>query len=275
MIIEPDFFEHWKTKALVELTKRPESPLWVMRLWAHCQQRKAWKFHDLPAIAIKAICGVSADLTPEAWLQVLVDCRFVVRDGEAIEIHDWKKHNAGLVANWKNGQRPKRKRARSDDEATAKPRDSQSKIGPSDRLDRYDRLEGKDRKDRKSKPGALVVAEVSDEPLKNRLLEVNALMARRASTPWSAKEWSAFQAMGLDRLEGEAWAAQIGPLAAYYAAPRDTWLREFWGAKPGDDFRRRDLLTLLHNWPGEVDRAVKFGDWLEQKKRRDEEGALP
>lgn len=134
-------------------------------------------------------------------------------------------------------------------------------------------IEG-NRKERKA-PGALLVAEVVDEPLKHRLLQVNALMHRREGTPWSAKEWAAFQAMGLERLDAEAWAAQIEPLAAYYAAPVATWLREFWGAKEGDDFRRRDLLTLLHNWPGEVDRAVKFADWLEQKKRRDEEGALP
>jgi hypothetical protein len=139
MIIEPDFFEHWKTKALVELTKRPESPLWVMRLWAHCQTRKAWRFHDLPDIAIKSICGVTAEIDPAAWVSALTQCRFIAKDGDTWEVHDWKKHNAGLVANWKNGSRPKKKRATSHGQAPDKPPQSQLQIGSTDRLEGLDR----------------------------------------------------------------------------------------------------------------------------------------
>lgn len=182
-----------------------------------------------------------------------------------------EQHNS-IEAKRRAARRTNRQRWRSESLSDS-PSDTASE-SPSDSVKERKGKEGKEKKRNTTKAGALVIAELVDERLKARLLEVNALMARRDSTPWSAKEWAAFQAMGLDRLEAEAWTAQIGPLAAYYAAPRDGWLREFWAAKPGDDFRRRDLLTLLHNWPGEVDRAVKFGDWLEQKKRRDEEGAL-
>lgn len=134
MIIAPDFFEHWKTKALIELTKRPESPLWVQRLWAHCQTRKAWEFRDLSDLALKSICGVPADITPEVWKKALLDCRFVRESGKKLIVHEWEEHNSSLVARWESGRQPKKKRRGSDGQAEPKP-------PASDREDREDRIE--------------------------------------------------------------------------------------------------------------------------------------
>ena len=65
-------------------------------------------------------------------------------------------------------------------------------------------------------------------------------MRRRESSPWSDKEMAAYSAIRLALDEED-----IALVERYYAEklPREK------------DFRRRDLLTLLNNWPGEVDRA--------------------
>lgn len=141
MIIAPDFFEHWKTKALIELTKRPESPLWVQRLWAHCQTRKAWEFRDLSALALKSICGVPAEITPDAWKTMLLDSRFVRESGKKLIVHDWDEHNAQLIARWSGGGATAAKHKAGSGKAAAKLRAGDRE----DRLDRDDRKEGTER----------------------------------------------------------------------------------------------------------------------------------
>jgi len=65
------------------------------------------------------------------------------------------------------------------------------------------------------------------------------LFNRRVTTPWSEKELKAFAALS-DLQE-----ADIELIEVYYQAK----------IEQKNDFRRRDLLTLLNNWNGEVDRA--------------------
>jgi hypothetical protein len=68
--------------------------------------------------------------------------------------------------------------------------------------------------------------------------QVGALQGRRAGTQWTVAEAMALRAVNPPPEEVEA-------MAAYY------------GAHIGKDkdFRRRDLITLLNNWNGELDRA--------------------
>jgi hypothetical protein len=75
--------------------------------------------------------------------------------------------------------------------------------------------------------------------------QVGALLRRLASTRWGAAEVEAFSAAGLGDMSAFDFADELKPLAAYY------------GAKlPADrDYRRRDVLRLLKNWSGELDRA--------------------
>lgn len=77
------------------------------------------------------------------------------------------------------------------------------------------------------------------------MLAINPLLRRLDSTVWTADELEAFAAAGLPDLSAEAFAEQLAPLAAYYGAelPRE------------NDYRRRDVLRLLRNWGGEIDRA--------------------
>jgi len=71
-------------------------------------------------------------------------------------------------------------------------------------------------------------------------LRLNALFRRKPSTKWSDKERRAMQKIW--PIDPEDFAL----IERYYTTA------EF---RQGEDYRRRDLLTLLNNWPGEVDRA--------------------
>ncbi len=97
---------------------------------------------------------------------------------------------------------------------------------------------------RKPKPGSVIPAEQPDV-IAARMVMVGALKGRLANTPWSAKEVEAFTAARLDTCAADDFAAQIEVMRGYYSAkiPHET------------DFRRRELLTLLNNWSGELDKA--------------------
>lgn len=105
------------------------------------------------------------------------------------------------------------------------------------------------------------------------MLSVNLLTNRKPSTRWSAKEIDAFKAAGLDKCSDDEFAEQIEPLQTYYAAEL-TELRPHWGTKDTSDFRRRDLVTILGNWGGEVDRATKFCEFSRKKVEEAAAGRL-
>ncbi|WP_063550073.1 hypothetical protein [Burkholderia territorii] len=111
MIVDPDFVDHWKTRMLVDLLGSDElAPVYLIRLWAHCQHRRAWVFDGVPPAALKAICRFSGDA--ERLDVAMRECRFIARDEYgALEVCGWDEYNAQLIANWKNGKkggRPKK-----------------------------------------------------------------------------------------------------------------------------------------------------------------------
>ena len=94
--------------------------------------------------------------------------------------------------------------------------------------------------------------------LASRMLAVGGLKRRQEGTAWSPAEFEAFKAARLDTLSSDDFAGQVETLRGYYLAaiPREK------------DYRRRDLATLLNNWPGEIDRAREWnranGDGLKR-----------
>lgn len=75
-------------------------------------------------------------------------------------------------------------------------------------------------------------------------LRIGGWFRRKSSTAWSEKELKALKVVE----KAETSSEDIGVLEAYYTA-------EF----PADkDYRRRDIITLLNNWPGEIDRAKRW-----------------
>ena len=106
MIVAADFLDHWKTLMLVnELGE--VAPLYVIRLWGHCQNRKTAKFDTLTAEAIKAICRFAGDA--QKLEAALIAAGFVERDGKSILVCNWDEYNSTLVAAWENGRKGGRK----------------------------------------------------------------------------------------------------------------------------------------------------------------------
>lgn len=93
--------DHWRTAMLIEALGEDEmTPLYLLRIWAHCQTRRATRF-DMPCAGLKALCRYKGDA--QKLETALIDAGFIVRDGQAIDVPKWGEHNATLVANWING----------------------------------------------------------------------------------------------------------------------------------------------------------------------------
>lgn len=123
--------------------------------------------------------------------------------------------------------------------------------------DHKERKNGKERGDRlkRSKNGnETTPAEGEDES--EILLRIGGWFGRRKTTPWTEKEMRAFRLLKIDPEDMEL-------LNVYYSDP------EGLDRKMQKDIRRRDLITLLNNWPGEVDKART---WVRSNhKTRDKE----
>jgi hypothetical protein len=90
---------------------------------------------------------------------------------------------------------------------------------------------------------------------------LGAIFNRRASTVWTPKELKAFGAVvPVDDND-------LAMVERYYRAER---------AKPDEkNYSRRDLITLLNNWPGEVDRARVYCARKDSARRRGQQDAAP
>lgn len=103
MIVDPDFLEHWRTRMLVDALGGDEfAPFYLLRLWGHCQTRKATRFH-IPAAGLKGLCKATCDAS--ALEAALVECGYVARDGAHIEVLKWAEQNSSLIAAWENGSK--------------------------------------------------------------------------------------------------------------------------------------------------------------------------
>lgn len=107
MIVEPDFLDHWKTRLLVRLLGTESAPIYVLRLWAHCQARKTDRFTGWKPDVLASVCRWDGDskLLWESMLQT-----FTKVEGETLIAHDWAECNAALISAWTNGKlggRPK------------------------------------------------------------------------------------------------------------------------------------------------------------------------
>lgn len=100
MIVDPDFFDHWRTRMVVDALKDEMAPMYIMRLWGHCQSRKSDR-HAMPPAGLKAQCRAPHDAI--AFEQALTDAGFVVREGDTVLVLGWAEQNASLLAAWENG----------------------------------------------------------------------------------------------------------------------------------------------------------------------------
>src|SRR5450830_626348 len=166
VIVDPDFFEHWRTRMLVDALGDDEmAPMYVMRLWAHCQSRRAIRFDSMPSAGIKALCRFKGDaVTLES---ALVEAGFITRDCDAIDILKWADHNAKLISNWKNGAtggRPKK----TEEEPNDNPNGTQEEPGENQSETHSDPIGGEEiREDLKpTTPDGVVAASDAGKPAK-------------------------------------------------------------------------------------------------------------
>lgn len=131
---------------------------------------------------------------------------------------------------------------------------------------------GKGRRGRGGDVSGFLPAE-QEEPIRRRMLLVIQLKNRLPSARWSQAEFDAFKAAGLATCSDDDFSEQSEPLRAYYAAPVAE-LKPHWGTKDASDFRRRDLVTLLSNWSGEVDRATAWCEWARKNSDGKKAGRL-
>lgn len=111
MIVDPDFVDHWKTRILVGLLEDEAAPIYVLRLWAHCQNRKQDQFENLTTAALKALCRYPGH--PNKLESSLLSSGFIRREQETLIVCNWAEYNASLIAAWNNGKtggRPKKNR---------------------------------------------------------------------------------------------------------------------------------------------------------------------
>ncbi len=108
MIVEPDFLDHWKTRMLARLLKDERAPIYVIRLWAHCQQRKTDRFTDWNPDVLASVCRWETDgLT----LWEAMGKTFIEIHGSEVVVHGWAETNAALLSAWENGKRGGRPKA--------------------------------------------------------------------------------------------------------------------------------------------------------------------
>lgn len=118
MIIEPGLPDHWKVKELKRLSGRSDAVEWLIRLWGACQTRKStWYDADKPSV-ISSTCCFDGD--PNQFVEWLLNVGVLEKETHRLTqsqngltqngvgllaVHDWEKHNAKYVANWKNGEK--------------------------------------------------------------------------------------------------------------------------------------------------------------------------
>lgn len=230
MIVEPDFLDHWKTRLLVRLLGTESAPIYVIRLWAHCQSRKTDRFTDWKPTVLASVCRWDAD--PQTLWDAMLET-YLERDGNTIIARGWAETNAGLISAWTNGKlggRPKKQGKQTEPKPTENRPDNRIETGrQTDREDkrREDRGDGIENP-QTPRGGEELVA------LKDR---IGSWFSRRASTIWSDKETKALKAVIALRTPPE----DIDALEARY--------------KSGNPYLRRDIITLLNNWNTEIDRA--------------------
>jgi hypothetical protein len=124
VIVDPDFLDHWRTRMVVDALGDELAPIYILRLWAHCQARTSDR-HAMPAAGLKAQCRAPHEAVK--FEQALSEAGFVQRDGDSIVVLGWAEQNAALLAAWENGAKGGRPRKIPPQEPSQNPRVSSGK----------------------------------------------------------------------------------------------------------------------------------------------------
>jgi len=165
MIVTPSFFDHWKTRLLVQITKDESTPLCLQRLWAYCQECRRHEFHKMTSTQLDSICH---------WGNRKPSCRAALVKSGFVEqmkptgfrVHQWDEYNSKLLANWENGKsggRPPKSENPHKTSESQKPNDNPTVTQPKP-IDqtRPDQIDKKDQTDQTGRQAAIVSPATSD-----------------------------------------------------------------------------------------------------------------
>ena len=124
MIVQPDFLEHWKTRMLCDLLDDKSAPIYVIALWAYCQNRKTHRLPSGNPEVTKAIC--KAPHEAKKFHSAMISAGFIeILDGETVA-HEWDSINSYLINSWENGKKGGRPTKRTQTKPTGNPDVTQS-----------------------------------------------------------------------------------------------------------------------------------------------------
>jgi hypothetical protein len=219
MIVDPDFFDHWRTRMVADMLKDQLAPVYIMRLWAHCQNRKGDVF-DIPPAGLKALCQFSG--AAQELEDALVAAEYIVRDGLTVTVTGWAEKNASLLAAWENGHkggRPKKNQNTTDGKPAENPTETHGLPMANPSLTqtkpiRVDKIREEEKTEEAPSPKS----------------------PRGTALP---KDWE---------LPGDwrTWAEGARPDVDVLSVADS--FRDYWVAKPGKDGRKSDWLATWRNW---------------------------
>lgn len=103
MIVEPDFFDHWRTRMVVDALDGDEcAPIYIQRLWAHCEKLRTVSF-EIPCEGLKFLCRYTGD--SRKLESSLIDAKFMRRDGNIVTVYSFEENNARIIRSWNSTQR--------------------------------------------------------------------------------------------------------------------------------------------------------------------------
>ena len=230
MITSPYFFDHWKTQLLISYLKDEAAPIYIQRLWAHCQITKKYRFKNLPNDALKSICHYQGDA--DRLSKAFVNARFIYYEDGFLVVHEWEIHNAGLINSWINGARSKGRPRK----PTGNPRATRGQPAANPWQTHGEPIrEEKIRLDKKKKKIIPVLTLQKWTPNMQRFAN---MFSRRRTTKFHPKEIAAIKK--LEPIEELDMVAVESLYASKY------------------EYKRNSLITLLNNFPSEVDKAEKY-----------------
>lgn len=261
MIVDPDFIDHWRTRMLVDALGGDEcAPLYVIRVWAHCQQRRGDSF-AMPAVGLRALCRAPGGA--DEFEAAMVAAGFIERNGPHINVPKWSEKNASLIAAWENGNkggRPKKEPNGNprvmDQEPTANP--SRTQAEPIRLREEQREEEPKTKTARKRAAPAVLVS--LPELVADGVEEQHAtdwLVTRKAKgLPLTPTAWADVKA--------EAIKARMSPGEAIKAAAGNGWagFKAAWMANPESYRGATSPITV----PSTDTRAEDFSASMEARK---------
>lgn len=247
LIVDRDFLNHWKVKRLVAVLGEPQAPLYLLRLWGHCESRKTDTF-ALTSLELAAICEYQDN--PDQFAKNLAELRFIEKRGKRIKVRGWLEKNGALVARWQNGKkggRPRKEpRGSADDPAPNRKRTRQNLQVPADKPEGNQTRTAENHSSVVECSGVVppTVPQGGPERLRGEIERICAIFGRKRKRVGNEAEHALLEVSPIpeDELRAVEW---------FYGLPSDDSVTEL-------RVRRHDADRLILHWRQEVDRAERF-----------------